>query len=65
MDLKDLDALASLAVNIRKLAKFQKQDFKDKCYPTTGSRDKATELFKIYDQLIEKIILHSKNIQYD
>jgi hypothetical protein len=54
-EMKDLETLTNLAVNVRKLAKFQKQDAKDRLYPQ-GKKEKSIELFKIYEQLIEEII---------
>jgi len=59
MEIKDLEALSTLAVNVRKLAKFQKQDHKDKLYPV-GVKNRGDGLFKIYSQLIDQLILHSE-----
>lgn len=49
--IRELEAISNLAVNVRKLAKFQKQDNTNKNYPR-GVKNKQAELFNIYDQLL-------------
>jgi hypothetical protein len=55
IEIRELEALSNLAVNVRKLAKFQKQDHRDKLY-SLGAKNRATELFKIYDRIIDRLI---------